>query len=153
MHSTLIRITHAIPKPPAASCTLEFRLGIYSLETPMSTREMMSQDRRTTTMSGLATAGEASGAEIIVPVGGDEVVVSTGSGSTSCSWLPSKLAMGRGRTLAEAVICWGKSVARVTPFSTQRQLACSFPLPPFPFLRSILVKFMRFHVLIIKSFQ
>jgi hypothetical protein len=56
-------------------------------------------------MSGLATAGEASGAEIIVPVGGDEVVVSTGSGSTSCSWLPSKLPMGRGRTLAEAVIC------------------------------------------------
>jgi homocitrate synthase len=28
--SALIRITHAIPKPPAASCTLEFRLGIYS---------------------------------------------------------------------------------------------------------------------------
>jgi homocitrate synthase len=28
--STLIRITHAILKPPAASCTLEPRLGIYS---------------------------------------------------------------------------------------------------------------------------
>jgi hypothetical protein len=130
MHSTLIRITHAIPKPLAATCALEFRLGIYSPETPMSTREMMSQDRRTTTMSGLATAGEASGAEIIVPVGGDEVVVSTGSGSTSYSWLPSKLAMGRGRTLAEAVICWGKSVAGVTPFLHAK--AIGVLLPPFP---------------------
>jgi hypothetical protein len=34
----------------------------------MSTQEMMSQDRRTTAMLGLTTAGEASGTEIIVPV-------------------------------------------------------------------------------------
>jgi hypothetical protein len=87
-------------------------------------------------MSGLATAGEASGAEIIVPVGGDEVVTSTGSGSTPCSWLPSKLPMGRGSTLAEAVIRWGKSVVGVTLFlhdspspSKPRQLACSFTTP------------------------
>jgi hypothetical protein len=68
--STLIRITHAIPKPPAASCNPRISSRYLLLETPMSTREMMSQDRRTTTtMSGLATAGEASGAEIVVPVG------------------------------------------------------------------------------------
>jgi hypothetical protein len=41
----------------------------------MSAREMMSQDQRTTTMSGLGTAGKASGAEITVPVGGYDVVV------------------------------------------------------------------------------
>src|SRR5277367_2372369 len=97
--------------PEASCCFLYPRISsrYLLLETPMSTREMMSQDwRTTTTMSGLATAGEASGAEIIVPVGGDEVVMSTGSGSTSCLWLPS--------TLTEAVIRWGKSVAGVISF-------------------------------------
>jgi hypothetical protein len=37
---------------------------------------MMSQDQRMTTMSRLGTAGEASGAEIIVSVGGYDVVKS-----------------------------------------------------------------------------
>jgi hypothetical protein len=104
--------------PEASCCFLYPRISSRHLllEAPMSTREMMSQGRRTVTMSGLRTAGEASSAEIIVPVGGDEVVMSTGSGSTSCSWLPSKPPMGRVRTLAEAVICWGESVVGVAPF-------------------------------------
>jgi hypothetical protein len=108
-------------------------------------------------MSGLATAGEASGAEVIVPAGGDEVVVSTGSGSTSCSWLPSKLFMGRERTLAEAIIRWGSQLPGLPLFSTVAHCRASqsnwraFFTPPFPDLS--LVKFMRLHVLIIKSFE
>ena len=60
--------------PEAYYCFLYPRISspYLLLETPMSTREMMSQDRRTTTISGLKTAGEASGAEIIIPVGRDE---------------------------------------------------------------------------------
>ena len=42
----------------------------------MSARKMMGEDQRTTTMSKLGTAGEASGAETIVPVGGYDVVKS-----------------------------------------------------------------------------
>jgi hypothetical protein len=49
--------------------------------------------------------------------------MSTGSGSTSCSWLPSKLPLGQGRTLAEAVIRWWKSVAGATPFSPRQPIA------------------------------
>src|SRR2546421_741853 len=97
----------------------------------MSTREMMSQDQRTTTMSGLATTREASGAAIIVPVGGDEVC------HVHWFWLyillvvTIKAPYGMGRTLAEAVIHRGKTVAGVTPFlrdslspSKPRQLGC-----------------------------
>jgi hypothetical protein len=42
----------------------------------MSAGEMMSRDHRTMTMSALGTAGEASGAEMTVPVGGYDVVKS-----------------------------------------------------------------------------
>ena len=46
--------------------------------------------------------------------------MSTGSGSTSCSWLPSKLPIGRGRSLAEAVISLGGSQLPGLPlFSTK----------------------------------
>jgi hypothetical protein len=118
MHSTLIRITHAIPEASCCFLNPQISSRYLLLETPMSTREMMSQDQRTKMMSGLATAREASGTEIIVPVGGDEVVTSTGSGSTPCSWLPSKLPMGRGSTLAEAVIRWGSQLSGLPLFST-----------------------------------
>jgi hypothetical protein len=105
----------------------------------MSAEEMMSRDQRTMTMSALGTAGEASGAEMTVPVGGYDVSsLSSGSGSTPRPWLPSKLPMGRGRTLAEAIIRWGKSIAGVAPFLStiahRRASQCNGPAlsPPPP---------------------
>ena len=64
------RITHAIPKPPATSWTLEFHLGIDCTKDKVGAREMMSQDQRAMTMSAIGTAGEASNTEMTVPVGG-----------------------------------------------------------------------------------
>jgi hypothetical protein len=69
--------------------------------------------------------------------------MSTGSGSTSCSWLPAKLPIDGGH-LPKLQFAGGSQLPGLPLFST--------PSPPF-FFPSILVKFMRLHVLIIKSFE
>ena len=104
----------------------------------MSAEEMMSRDQRTMTMSALGTAGEASGAEITVPVREYNVVKSVLWFRLTPLVVAIKVPDGTGEDTCRSynslgeVNCWG------CPFSLHdsplpskpMQWACSSPLPP-----------------------